>query len=46
MQQGIINILVRQFNDKKISVKDGAEYLGITENKFLELVNNKSEYIF
>ena len=37
-QQGMVNILVRQFNDKKISAKEGAEYLGVAEEKFLELV--------
>lgn len=37
-QQGMVNILVRQFNDKKISAKEGAEYLGVDEEKFLELV--------
>ena len=37
-QQGMVNILVRQFNDKKISAKEGAEYLGVNEEKFLELV--------
>ena len=37
-QQGMVNILVRQFNDKKISAKEGAKYLGVDEEKFLELV--------
>ena len=37
-QQGMVNILVCQFNDKKISAKEGAEYLGVNEEKFLELV--------
>ena len=39
LQQGMVNILVRQFKDKKISAKDGAEYLNITVNEFLKLVN-------
>lgn len=42
IQQGkkyITDILVRQFNDKKISAKEGADYLGITVNEFLDLVN-------
>lgn len=37
-EEGMINILVRQFKDKKISAKEGADYLGITVEKFLELV--------
>ena len=46
MQQGrqegrkyITDILIRQFNDKKISAKEGADYLGITVKEFLDLVN-------
>ncbi len=39
MQQGMVKILVRQFKDKKISAKEGAEYLNITVNEFLKLVN-------
>ena len=38
MQQGMVNILVRQFKDKKISAKEGAEYLNISVNEFLKLV--------
>ena len=38
-QQGMIDLLVRQFNDKKISAKEGADYLGITVKEFLDLVN-------
>ena len=38
-QEGMIDLLVRQFNDKKISAKEGADYLGITVNEFLDLVN-------
>ena len=37
-EEGMINILVRQFKDKKISAKEGADYLGVTIEKFLELV--------
>ena len=39
MQQGMTDLLVRQFNDKKISAKEGADYLGITVKEFLDLVN-------
>lgn len=39
MKQGMIDVLVRQFNDKKISAKEGADYLGITVKGFLDLVN-------
>lgn len=39
IQQGMIDILVRQFNDKKISAEEGAEYLGVSVNEFLDLVN-------
>lgn len=35
----ITDILIRQFNDKKISAKEGADYLGITVKEFLDLVN-------
>ena len=38
-QEGMIDLLVRQFNDKKISAKEGADYLGITVKEFLDLVN-------
>ena len=38
MQQGIVSILVRQFKDKKISAQDGADYLNITVDEFLELI--------
>ena len=38
IQQGIINILIRQFNEKKISAKEGAEYLGVSIDDFLKLV--------
>ena len=37
-EEGMINILVRQFKDKKISANEGANYLGVTVEKFLELV--------
>ena len=37
MQQGKVSILVKQFKDKKISVQEGADYLSITVNEFLEL---------
>ena len=37
-EEGMINILVRQFKDKKISANEGAHYLGVTVEKFLELV--------
>ena len=39
IHQGMIDLLVRQFNDKKISAKEGADYLGITVKEFLDLVN-------
>ena len=38
IQQGMIDLLIRQFNDKKISAKEGADYLGITAQEFLDLV--------
>ena len=38
MQQGMIDIIVRQFKDKKISAKEGADYLGVSVNEFLDLV--------
>ena len=38
IQQGMIDLLVKQFNDKKISAKEGADYLGVTIQKFLDLV--------
>ena len=38
MQKGMIDLLIRQFNDKKISAKEGADYLGITAQEFLDLV--------
>ena len=38
MQQGKVSILVKQFKDKKISAQDGADYLNITVDAFLELV--------
>ena len=38
MQQGIVSILVRQFKDKKISAQDGADYLNVTVDEFLELI--------
>lgn len=41
IQQGMIDILVRQFKDKKISANDGANYLGISVNEFLDLVGVK-----
>ena len=37
MQQGKVSILVKQFKDKKISAQEGADYLSITVNEFLEL---------
>ena len=37
LQQGKVSILVKQFKDKKISVQEGADYLNITVNEFLEL---------
>ena len=39
LHQGMVNVLVRQFKDKKISAKEGAEYLNVTVNEFLKLVN-------
>ena len=44
MQQGIVSILVRQFKDKKISAQDGADYLNITVNEFLELVEHSPHF--
>ena len=38
IQQGITNIIIRQFNDKKISANDAAGYLGISVDEFLKLV--------
>ena len=38
MIEGINSILIRQFNDKKITAKDAAWYLNITEDEFLKLV--------
>lgn len=38
MPQGKVSILVKQFKDKKISAQDGADYLNITVDAFLELV--------
>ena len=38
MQQGITNIIIRQFNDKKISANDAAGYLGISVEEFLNLL--------
>ena len=37
MQQGKVSILVKQFKDKKLSAQEGADYLSITVNEFLEL---------
>ena len=37
VQQGKVSILVKQFKDKKISAQEGADYLSITVNEFLEL---------
>ena len=38
IEQGKINSFVSLFNDKRITAKEGAEYLGIGVNEFLELV--------
>ncbi len=38
IERGILNILIRQYNDKKISASDAAKYLNIKENEFLKLV--------
>ena len=38
MQQGMQQILVRQYKDKKISEQEGAKYLNISVQEFLELV--------
>lgn len=38
-EEAMKDLLVRQFNDKKISAKEGAEYLGVTVKEFLDLVN-------
>lgn len=37
MQQGMRDAIVHMFNNKKISAKEGAEYLGMSVKKFLEL---------
>ena len=42
--EGIMNILVRQFRDKKISIEDAANYLNVTKSEFIKLVNTKKEY--
>lgn len=41
LEQGKIDILVSQFNNKKISAQEAADYLGISADEFLELVNKK-----
>ena len=38
MQQGAIKIIIKQFNDKKISANEAAEYLDISVDEFLKLV--------
>ncbi len=42
ISEGIMNILVRQFRDKKISIEDAANYLNVTKSEFIKLVNTKS----
>ena len=39
VQKGMTSAIVHMFNDKKISAKEGAQYLGISVKKFLELVD-------
>ena len=39
LEQGKINLLINMFNDKKISAQESADYLGISVDEFLKLVN-------
>ena len=41
IEQGKIALALKMFNDRKISANDGAEYLGISIDEFLSLVNKQ-----
>ena len=38
IERGMLNILLQQYKDNKISAEDAAHYLKITTNEFLKLV--------
>ena len=41
IEQGKLKLLISQLNDKKISAQEGAEYLGVSVDEFLRLVNKQ-----
>ena len=41
IEQGKLNLLISQFNDKKISAQEAADYLGVSVDDFLKLVNKQ-----